>query len=69
MEIALILIAVAGLCLAWRDVPPRPYECACMFSAVLTGLAFSGWWYSEILYDRTVIYFFYAHTHVSTLGP
>jgi hypothetical protein len=44
--------------------------CAFMFSAVLTGLAISGWWYSEILYDHTVIYFFYAHTHkVSTLLP
>jgi hypothetical protein len=67
MEITLILLAVAGLCLAWRDVPQRPYECGFMFSFVLTGLAFSGWWYSEILYDHTVIYFFYAHTHQASI--
>ena len=70
MEVALILLALAGLFLAWKQVPQRPYECAFMFSAVLTGLAISGWWYSEILYDHTVIYFFYAHAHkVSTLSP
>jgi len=70
LEIILIVLAVAGLSLVLRDVPERPYECGCMFSAVLTGLALSGWWYSEILYDHTVIYFFYAHTHTAThLSP
>jgi hypothetical protein len=70
LEIILIALAVAGLCLVLKDVPNRPYECSCMFSAVLTGLALSGWWYSEILYGRTVIYFFYAHTHTAVhLSP
>ena len=69
MEITLILFAIAGFALTRRDVLPRPYECAAMFSAVLAFLAVAGWWYSEILYDHTMIYFFYAHTHASSFVP
>ena len=63
MEIVLIAIGFAGLGLTLRDVPPRPYRCAFVFSAVLTLLAYAGWWYSEIVYNHTVIFFFYAHAH------
>jgi len=63
MEIVLIAIGVAGLVLTLREVPPRPYRCAFMFSAVLTLLAYAGWWYSEVVYNNTVIFFFYAYAH------
>ena len=63
MEIVLVAIGVAGLGLTVRHVPPRPYRCAVMFSAVLTLLAYAGWWYSEVVYNHTVIFFFYAHAH------
>ena len=63
MEIVLIAIGIAGLGLTVRDVPPRPYRCAFMFSAVLTLLAYAGWWYSEVVYNHTVVFFFYAHAH------
>ena len=63
MEIVLFAIGLAGLFLTWRDVPPRPYRCAFMFSAVLTLLAYAGWWYSEVVYNHTVIFFFYANAH------
>jgi hypothetical protein len=66
MELGLVALAVAGLLLVFKHVPPRPYLCAFMFSVVLTTLALFGLWYSEILYDRTVIYSFYTNTHKAT---
>jgi len=64
MEIVLLAIALAGFGVAWKGVRERPYFCPFMFSALLTGLAFFGWWYTEILYTQKVIYFFYAQSHI-----
>jgi hypothetical protein len=63
MEGILLAIGVAGLSIAWKGAK-RCYGCGFMFSALLTVLAFSGWWYTEIVYSRAVIYFFYAQTHL-----
>lgn len=63
MEAMLAAIAIAGFFIAWKGVPERSYFCGFMFSALLTGVAFSGWWYTEIVYSKSVIYFFYAQNH------
>lgn len=67
MEVVLLAIAIAGFVVAWRGVSQRSYFCGLMFSAMLTGIAFFGWWYSEILYTKNVIFFFYAKDHVAAL--
>jgi len=64
MELVLIAIALAGVWVVWvsaKGVPERCYGRWSIFSLLLTLLAFSGWWFTEILYDRTVVYFYYAH--------
>jgi hypothetical protein len=63
MEGLLFAIALAGLSISQRTVPQRSYGYCFVFSLMLTVLAFSGWWSSEVLYDRTVIFNFYAYSH------
>jgi hypothetical protein len=63
MEGLLLTIAAAGLCIAWKGCTARSYGWGLIFSALLTALAFAGWWSSEVLYDHTIIYFFYAQSH------
>ena len=64
MEVVLAAIAVAGFFIAWKGVPQgRSYFCAFMFCALLTGIAFSGWWYTEIVYSKNVIQFYYSLSH------
>jgi hypothetical protein len=67
-EVVIIAIAVAGFVVAWRGVAQRSYFCGLMFSAMLTGVAVLGWWYTEILYTRTIIAFYYAQTHLAAAG-
>jgi len=67
MEVVLLAIAIAGFVVAWRGVSKRSYFCGLMFSAMLTGIAFFGWWYSEILYTKNIIFFFYAKDHVAAV--
>jgi len=64
MELVLLAIAISGFAVAWKGVRERSYFCGLMFSALLTGVAFLGWWYSEVLYTKTVLYFFYAQSHI-----
>lgn len=64
MELVLLAIAVSGLAVAWKGVAGRSYFCGLMFSALLTGVALLGWWYSEILYTKNILYFFYAQSHI-----
>lgn len=67
MEGVVIALALAGLYLAWRGVSYGNYGAPTIFAALLTLLAFSGWWSTEILYDQTIIYFYYAGTGTGTL--
>lgn len=65
MEITLLAIGVVGCCLVlWKGTQPsRPYRFAFFLAALLAGLAYSGWWRTEIMYDRLVIDSFYAQSH------
>ncbi|HEY6768591.1 MAG TPA: hypothetical protein VI386_27850 [Candidatus Sulfotelmatobacter sp.] len=63
MEGLLFAIALGGISVTRRSVPDRAYGYGLIFSALLTMLAFSGWWSSEVLYDRTVIFNIYAFSH------
>ena len=60
MELVLIAIAVAGVIMSVKGVTERCYGRWFFFSLALTLLAFCGWWFTEILYDQTVVYFFYS---------
>jgi hypothetical protein len=70
MEIALLAIGVLGCYLLFwkRAQPSRPYLAGFFIAALLAGLAYSGWWRTEILYDRLVINSYYAQSH-SLLKP
>jgi hypothetical protein len=46
----------------------RPYLAGFFVAALLAGIAYSGWWRTEILYDRLVINSYYAQSH-SLLKP
>jgi hypothetical protein len=64
MEISLLAIGMIGCCLLlWKEVQPRPYLAGFFLAALLAGIAYSGWWRTEILYDRLVINVFYAQSH------
>jgi hypothetical protein len=65
MEITLLAIGVVGCCLVlWKGTQPsRPYLGAFFLAALLAGLAYFGWWRTEIMYDRLVIDSFYAQSH------
>jgi hypothetical protein len=60
LEIFLFLVAVAGLALAMLGARKRAFGCGLIFSTLLTALAVAGWWYGQIVYDQTVIYFYAA---------
>jgi hypothetical protein len=64
LEGFLFTVAIAGLCLAYRGARTRSYGCGLIFAALMTSFALAGWWYGEIVYDQTVIYFFAASTNV-----
>ena len=83
MEFAGLLLAAAGLCLAWTSIKAHPvapheptanrlstatvpatarpsYQSGLIISFLLTWMAYGGWYWTEILYDRMVINSFYA---------
>jgi len=80
MELCGLLLAVAGLCLAWKPAvvqAPKPvgigdpepttvpsYRALSVISFLLTAIAYCGWYWTEILYDRLVINSYYASHHL-----
>ncbi len=77
MELTWLAIGAVGCCLllwkgaqpVWKGAQPaRPYLALFFLAALLAGLAYSGWWRTEILYDRLVINTYYAQSH-SLLKP
>jgi hypothetical protein len=83
LEFAGMLLAAAGLCLAWTSIKAhtvtahepaanrlstatvpatvRPsYQSGLIISFLLTWVAYGGWYWTEVLYDRMVINSFYA---------
>jgi len=67
MELTCLAIGAVGCCLLlWKGVQPspsRPYLALFSLAALLAVLAYSGWWRTEILYDRLVINTYYAQSH------
>lgn len=48
---------------------PISYGGGAIVALALTGLAYSGWYWTEILYDRLVIYSYYASQHLLVKPP
>ena len=63
-ELAVILLGVAGLGALFNVEDRRWYGVGLFLSLLLiTALVYLGWWSTEILYNREVIYSFYAQSH------
>ncbi len=62
MEALLLVIAAIGIgmCVRPDKTSGSHYACGSIFTLLLTLLAFAGWWSTEILYNQTVIYFYFA---------
>jgi hypothetical protein len=59
MEFTFLCLGVAGLSLVRRgNIPKRPYGRYLLLSVLLAAIAYFGWWWSEILYDRQVLHMF-----------
>lgn len=67
MEGTLFVLALAAYGTLRNGVRERAYRCGLMFSALMTMIAISGWWYSEIRYSETVISFYFAATHSASV--
>jgi hypothetical protein len=66
MELTVIMLGAAGFVALWRGEQRRWYGFGLFASLLLlTVVAYLGWWRTEVLYDRQVIYSFYAQTHLS----
>ena len=59
MEFTFFSLGLAGIWLVGRGaVATRPYGRYVLLSALLTAITYFGWWWSEVLYDRQVLYMF-----------
>jgi len=59
-EITLLLLGVGGCYVVFKEVRTSWPRGTGWVSFLFTVLAYSGWYWTEILYDRMVIYSFYA---------
>jgi hypothetical protein len=72
MELTLMLLAIAGGYLAINQPKPPQlvsYGTGCLAAFLLTGLAYAGWYWTEILYDRMVISSYYASHYLLVKPP
>jgi hypothetical protein len=69
MECALLGLGVVAVSAVWKGVPRRPYANYLLLSLMLSGFAYFGWWWSEILYDQQVLQSFYVQVHRSLTVP
>jgi hypothetical protein len=61
MEFAFFTLGVVGLLLVWRrSAPKRSYGRYGLLAALLSLIAYFGWWWSEVLYDQEVLHTFAA---------
>jgi hypothetical protein len=68
MEITLLLLGAGGCYAAYKGATGLWPQGTGWVSLLFTALAYSGWYWSEILYDRLVTYSFYAaHNHLLNL--
>jgi hypothetical protein len=64
MEFTLLILAVAGSYTLWKGTPERGwFGTGFLLSFLFFGIAFFGWWWTEVLYNQQVNYSFYVQTH------
>jgi hypothetical protein len=63
MEVTCMLLGLAGGYVCWKGAPKGEYGAGLTLSVLAFVVAFLGWWWSELLYDREVFYSFYAESH------
>jgi hypothetical protein len=71
LEFTFLLLGVAGCCLVWKGIEGSWKFGTGFWAALLpTAMVYAGWYWTEILYDRPVLYSYYAQTHgLLKLGP
>jgi hypothetical protein len=71
MELTFLLLGVAGCYLVWKGTEGSWKFGTGFWAALLpTAMVYAGWYWTEILYDRLVLYSYYAQTHgLLKLGP
>jgi hypothetical protein len=64
MELTFLILGLGGFYSMWKGKAGSwQYAKGFWAAALATGLAYAGWYLTEIQYDRLVIYSFYAQTH------
>jgi len=67
MEFTFIVLGLAGGYMRRKGAPPRPYGAGVLLSLLLSGIAYFGWWWTEVLYDEQILHSFYALNHLQHL--
>jgi hypothetical protein len=61
MEFTAVVLGLVGMGICWRGSRgPTSFSRLLVIASLLTLFAGFGWWWAEVLYDRLVIYSFYA---------
>ena len=64
MEFTSLILAAAGGYTLWKGTPARWwFGTGFLLSFSLFGMAFFGWWWTEVMYNQQVNYSFYVNTH------
>jgi hypothetical protein len=64
MEFTLLILAAAGGYTLWKGAPERRwFGTGFLLSFLFFGMAFFGWWWTEVLYNQQVNYSFYVDSH------
>jgi hypothetical protein len=64
MEFTLIILGAAGIYILLKRAPVRWwYGTGFVLSLLFFGMAFFGWWWTEVVYTQQVNFAFYAHSH------
>jgi hypothetical protein len=63
MELTLVLLAAGAGYVVWKRPRGSWPQGTGWVSLLFGGLAYAGWYWTEILYDRLIIYSFYASQH------
>jgi len=64
LEFTFLILGLGGFYSVWKgNAGSWPYAKGLWAALLATGLAYAGWYLTEIQYDRLVIYSFYAQSH------
>jgi hypothetical protein len=65
MEFTFLLLGVCALCVVGKvNQAPWKYGAGLRTALLLTGLAYAGWYWTEIMYDQLVLYSYFAASNV-----